>query len=592
MRMIYIIKTLCNIIIVFLIIFPFASFVHAAPLDFLFVKKEGSDFLCDKRLRIFFESFHLSSILGITCNFDGYEAKLSDIPIVLTPTSKVRTYPTRGAIQQKTTIHPTMTSSPRVTNAPPTVVPHTNTPIIQNQQTVTEGDSHAFGLWDGADAKYSSSISMKYPICTKAFHDTFFVIGPDGKRYPTWHPPVAVDPQSGVTCAFGHEHGRDPAKYAYWDEIRKHFAYDANKNGVIEAGELVSSGIPFGYVNEQLDMQSLLSTSNHIMRHEDHVGHKVEYANGEGDLADGTDKFDESMMGGVVVPVNNPTGSPKFLASGIRCYYFDKIHQGVHSPDALTNNLHELIRHTKCISTRSDYPNHTSIVSGMIAFGSPGEFTEFCSDARNSIIRLGTNETNAMYPHGADTSRRNILTRSCVERTILVPSGSFSAISYEDWIGQFQIRDNKGKMLFDAGEGQWEVLDSIRYYNPNATNKIGYMADLCYETLGGRRARGGVCDEMTEYGKRKDIAWNNPFSGFRGVHRGQYLKPPTIRNSGGKQYLFTDSFGGHASEQPFVGSIRQRVDTVNADASKLFSLNNRIVQRMHDDGESTVHAPN
>ena len=42
--------------------------------------------------------------------------------------------------------------------------------------------------------------------CTVEVHNRFTAIGPDGKRYPTWHPPV--DPSSG--CSFGHEHGRDP----------------------------------------------------------------------------------------------------------------------------------------------------------------------------------------------------------------------------------------------------------------------------------------------------------------------------------------------------------------------------------------------
>ena len=37
------------------------------------------------------------------------------------------------------------------------------------------------------------------------------MIGPDGKRYPTWHPPTVVDPATGGPCTFGHEHGRDPA---------------------------------------------------------------------------------------------------------------------------------------------------------------------------------------------------------------------------------------------------------------------------------------------------------------------------------------------------------------------------------------------
>ena len=74
-------------------------------------------------------------------------------------------------------------------------------------------------------------------------------LGPDGKRYPTWHP--AVDPASG--CRFGHEHGRDPRGSRLY--------------GMVGA-------IPFGYANEQLDIWDPANP-----RHEDHVGHKVEWEN-------------------------------------------------------------------------------------------------------------------------------------------------------------------------------------------------------------------------------------------------------------------------------------------------------------------------
>jgi hypothetical protein len=98
--------------------------------------------------------------------------------------------------------------------------------------------SVAFGIWQPAAGE-----------CSAAVHDRYSTIGPDGKRYPTWHPPV--DPLSG--CSFGHEHGRDPRGSALYREV----------------GDL-----PFGYVNEQLDVANL-----GMRRHEDHVGHKIEWEN-------------------------------------------------------------------------------------------------------------------------------------------------------------------------------------------------------------------------------------------------------------------------------------------------------------------------
>lgn len=45
--------------------------------------------------------------------------------------------------------------------------------------------------------------------CPAWVHDRYVTTGPDGKIYPTWHPPV--DAQYG--CYFNHEHGSDPHAY-------------------------------------------------------------------------------------------------------------------------------------------------------------------------------------------------------------------------------------------------------------------------------------------------------------------------------------------------------------------------------------------
>ena len=63
--------------------------------------------------------------------------------------------------------------------------------------------------------------------CTKAIHDGYSVVGPDGKRYPTWHAPV--DQATG--CTFGHDHGRDPRGSKLYGDV---------------------GPIPFGLANEAL----------------------------------------------------------------------------------------------------------------------------------------------------------------------------------------------------------------------------------------------------------------------------------------------------------------------------------------------------
>lgn len=471
---------------------------------------------------------------------------------------------------------PIQTPVPTIAPTPLPTPEHTTHPSPTPSGTPTSGNpasSMAMGRWTPS----------KWDTCTQAEHDSYFVVGPDGYRYPTWHPPVHTR-SNGTTCTFGHEHGRNPTGYQYWSEIQTHFAYDSNQDGQITQTELSTAGIPFGYVNEQLDRQSL-----GMMRHEDHVGHKVEFANGEGDIGDGTDPFDSSKTGGVVVPVKNPSGSPKWNQSGVRCYHFHKVHQGVSTPDALTNNIHELVMHTKCISTRSDFPSSTTLLSGMAQFGAAGEFTRFCGTDRTQIVTIGKTTANQNFPGTRGIGMRNIGTRDCVLTSALVPEGQFSSFPYEIWDAILNIRTSTGAVLASQGGG-WEVLDAIRYYNPDSANKISYAMDYCYESIGNRKARGGTCDYVTNYGAIRNITWDDPRSGFRGIQRGQYLNQHTINNAGGSEYWYTDSFGQNASRTPFPGSIRQRISPVNAKTN--FLSDPRIVLRGHTSGNNTVHAPN
>lgn len=49
--------------------------------------------------------------------------------------------------------------------------------------------------------------SAGLPVCSQAVHDRYMAVGPDGVRYPTWHPQI----DAYYHCAFDHEHGSDPA---------------------------------------------------------------------------------------------------------------------------------------------------------------------------------------------------------------------------------------------------------------------------------------------------------------------------------------------------------------------------------------------
>ena len=85
-----------------------------------------------------------------------------------------------------TSIPPTATATtvpPTATNVPPTAT------SLPPTATDTGGANPPSGNY-----------------CSDAVHNSYVATGPDGKLYPTWHPPV--DPASG--CTFDHEHGDNP----------------------------------------------------------------------------------------------------------------------------------------------------------------------------------------------------------------------------------------------------------------------------------------------------------------------------------------------------------------------------------------------
>jgi hypothetical protein len=198
-----------------------------------------------------------------------------------------------------TTTQPTTTttdSSPNTTTAVPT--PGTQLP------PTSAARSMAYSIW-------TPSV---FDTCSKETHDKYWTYGPDGKVYPTWHPPV--DPATG--CQFGHEHGSDP-----------------------KTSKIKNVNLPFGYVNEQA-----MAGGNH--RHEDHVGHKVEVVN---DL---------------------PLGVDPALPATTFCNYVYKVHMGTHSADAFSQNLHEVFEFVEC----SNGINLKMMI--LHPFGPPGEFNAGC----------------------------------------------------------------------------------------------------------------------------------------------------------------------------------------------------------------------
>lgn len=380
------------------------------------------------------------------------------------------------------------------------------------------GPSAAFGIW----------VPGPGDTCTVAIHDKYSVVGPDGKLYPTWHPPV--DPATG--CNFGHEHGRDPRGSNLYDDI---------------------GDIPFGYANEILD-----TWDPNGMRHEDHVGHKIEWENN--------------------VPFRIEDGLSNHLIN-ITCDVLTKLHQGTHSKDAFTNNLHELVYHIKCTDGTE---LHLTI---MAAIGTPGEVVTTC----DQTIPVGP-ATPANSPNGG--GRRIIPDRACVDQFILQPPGTnsdFNAIR-ESWqVSGFVQRDD-GEVIASV-DPYFQVFFPSRFYDPSAPNFTGRLIDVCYQTEGnGDVAQGGACAQSTNNGQLQGLAFDDPRVMFNGSRRFVDINRTRIDNLHGSKIWFTDPFGRHGSTTPFPGAIRQFVAAVNNDYG--FDVSGPSMGSQRNYGGHGVHAPN
>src|SRR5256712_7772961 len=282
------------------------------------------------------------------------------------------------------------------------------------------GNAASYGIWTPGPRD----------DCTAAIHDSNAVAGRAGMFSPPGHPPV--DPVTG--CSFGHDHGRDPRGSALYAAV---------------------GPIPFGYANEQLDAYDPANP-----RHEDHFGHKVEWENG------------------VQIHSGSPAADALF---DIRCDVLTKLHQGTHSKDAFTNNLHELAYHILC----SDGTElHVTILA---AIGDPGQFTRSCDGTTDVVVGPAT---PANSPAGG--GRRLIPDRTCVDQDILVPAGQrsdFGAL-HESWQTSNSIEraDGHGLAFFNP---YFQVFLPSRFYDPKIAPLVGRPIDVCYEvTPTGGRAPG------------------------------------------------------------------------------------------------------
>lgn len=381
------------------------------------------------------------------------------------------------------------------------------------------GFSRAYDRWQPAPGD----------TCSAEVHNSYSVVGPDGKLYPTWHP--VIDPATG--CTFGHEHGRDPRGSDLHSWL----------------GELA-----FGHANEMLDVWDPDG-----IRHEDHVGHKVEWEN---DI-----RLDFAGGAGAVLEVT--------------CDVFTKMHQGSHSKDAFTNNVHEI---TYAIRCNDDTEMR---ITALTAIGTPGEFVASCD--RDRHVAVGP-PTPLNSPSGG--GKRAIPDRSCVEQFLLVLPGSqsnYQQALHESWETHTTIRRADGRTLasFDP---YFQVFFPSRFHDPSEPGVVGRPIDVCYEVAAGnRRVRGGECESSTASGAVAGIDFDDPRSLFNGVKRQVDINGNRVTNADGPEVWYTDPYGRNARTEPFPGSVRQYIARVDNSARV---GHGPVIGRSRTYGGPTVHAPN
>lgn len=380
---------------------------------------------------------------------------------------------------------------------PPPPSPPADPPVTPLPPAPTGIESVAYGRWTPGE----------HDTCSKEIHDSYRVVGPDGKWYPTWHPPV--DPATG--CTFGHEHGRDPA--------------GSDLYGTIEP-------LAFGYANEQL-MDAGGPTG---LRHEDHVGHKVEWLN------------DAQVMLG---------------SESISCDILVKLHQGTHSKDAFANNVHELFYHVGCSN------GLIANVRILSPIGPSGEFTESCDLANR--VPAGS-PTPFDSPHGEGDSRRRIPALECAVAGALT----------EQWSTFTTVATNEGRLLADFNP-YVRILNPSRVFEAGAPSNMARPLEIC--------RTGGISPALAQEcaGVGADVAWDDPRSPFRGDNHSVSFNRLTMPGNP-IDVWYTDAYGKHGSPIPFAHSIRQVLH-----GSTAAGYQGRITYfgaRTGDFHAPGVHAPN
>jgi hypothetical protein len=438
------------------------------------------------------------------------------------------------------------------------------------------GDPSSATGGGGSNAPSSASMGQWTPAtqdtCTKAFHDSFFVVGPDGKKYPTWHPSQATDPATNQLCSFGHDHGSaPPSGSAQWSNLQHHFAFDANSNGLIDTSELAVSGIPFGLVAEQL-------VNSTTPRLEDHIGYKIVFANG--------------------VPRTPVSGAGQNFT--LTCDLFAAYNQPTSTADAFASNLFSVTYAVDC-NNGTALAQYAVIVSTMAVYGAPGSFT---LDAAGTQQDAGTAVPPNSPPGGTELGRR-IPASANVFPGAFVTAGqtsNFNAL-FERWETQLRLRRADGTEVATLGPA-FRVQNPARYYDGG----LAFSVNLCYFGLDAsntlvtnpaqaativRQVRNNAgCANIAPNGPATPtgtrVAFDDVRSPFNACVRDGFFGADVVHNNTGPTLWYTDAFGGNANTVAFANSIRQFVASADTGTVVL----GEVAANQSSCQGTGIHAPN
>jgi hypothetical protein len=161
---------------------------------------------------------------------------------------------------------------------------------------------------------------------------------------------------------------------------------------------------------------------------------------------------------------------------------------------------------------------------------------------------------------------------------------------FESWQISAQVRTVSGHRLASFNP-YFNVFLPSRFYDATKPNNTGRPIDVCYETMGSRRARGGACAESTGEGFLQNLRFDDPRSAFNGVRRSFDINSNRLSNVEGPEVWYSDPLGRNAQTEPFAGSVRQFIARKNNDRGPL-NPSGPTVGSERNYGGPGVHAPN